>query len=65
MLRLELPQLTLEAVVSLVADLGPVEDVVQPLVAADLVAKLVNARRRPRAGRSLLVRSGLNGRGPG
>ncbi len=37
--RLDLAQLALERVVLLVGDLGSVEDVVEPLVAADLVAQ--------------------------
>jgi hypothetical protein len=43
MLRLQVAQLPLQAIVFLVGDLRPVEDVVQPLVAADLVAKLPDA----------------------
>jgi len=42
-LRLQVAELALETVVLLVGDLGPVEDVVEPLVAADLVAKTLDA----------------------
>jgi len=43
MLGLQLAQLALQAVVLLVGDLRLVEDVVEPLVAADLVAELLDA----------------------
>jgi hypothetical protein len=62
-LRLELAQLALEPVVLLVADLRLVKDVVQPLVAPDLLAQRLDAR----GGLGAASRGGraLNGRGPG
>jgi hypothetical protein len=62
-LRLEVPQLALELVVLFVGDLGPVVDVVEALVPADVVAQLFDARRGARAARGLVA--GANNRGPG
>jgi hypothetical protein len=63
MFGLQQPQLPLELVVLLVADLRPVLDVVEPLVPADLLPQLVDARRRPVAVRGLVA--GANSREPG
>jgi hypothetical protein len=64
-LRLQKAQLALELVVLLVADLRAVEDVVQPLVPADLGAKLVDARRGLRAAEVVVGSGRLNIRAPG
>jgi hypothetical protein len=62
-LRLEVAQLALEPVVLVVADLRAVEGVVEPLVPADLLAELVDARRGLRVVRGLVA--GANSRVPG
>jgi hypothetical protein len=62
-LRLEVAQLALEPVVFLVADLGAVERVVEPLVAAYLLAELVDARRGLGVVRGLVASA--NSRAPG
>jgi hypothetical protein len=63
MLGLEQAQLALERVVLLVADLRRVPLVVEPLVPADLVPELLDARRGRRPVRGLAAAA--NSRAPG
>jgi hypothetical protein len=61
-LGLQVAQLTLEAVVFLVRDLRRVQDVIEVLVAPDLLAELPDPLRGPVAGRAAAL---ANGRGRG